>query len=233
MELVGTGRAIKEETQRYLSQMTLFHDLEPCALAEVTSLVTLRSYRPDKTFFVPQQRIATLFFLFEGSVHLYLLSQCGRKLVFTALGPGSLFGERTLLGAGERRMYAQAFTACTVGLMEPDAFGRLMLKHPQVATRFLQLLGLRLMKMERALVEISFKPVAARLAGLLLRSADENGCNQEVRGFTHRDYADMLGTYRETVTEALGGFKAQGLITVGRRHITLLDRQGLEHLANR
>ncbi len=41
----------------------------------------------------------------------------------------------------------------------------------------------------------------------------------------------MLGTYRETITQTLNEFKAQGLIDIGRKRILLLDRPRLELLA--
>ena len=233
MDYSGRSNAAAEKKQRYLSRTALFCDLEPGALEEVASRVTLRSYGSGKTLYMPLQKSGRLFLLFEGSVHLYRLSRGGKKLVFAALGPGSTFGDRTLLGACERKMFAQAFTSCVVGLIEPVEIGRIMTEHPQVAIRFLELLGLRLMQLESTMAEMSFQPLSARLARLLLRAADENGSKDEVLGYRHRDFADLLGTYRETITQVLGEFKAQGLVTIGPRRVTVLDRHGLEHRANR
>ena len=40
----------------------------------------------------------------------------------------------------------------------------------------------------------------------------------------------MIGTYRETVTASLNEFKGQGLIQIGRKRVTILNREGLEDL---
>ncbi|MBI3968350.1 MAG: winged helix-turn-helix domain-containing protein, partial [Chloroflexi bacterium] len=44
------------------------------------------------------------------------------------------------------------------------------------------------------------------------------------------DLAELVGTYRETVTLTLGDFRDRGLIEIGRRRIKLLDPAGLRAL---
>jgi CRP-like cAMP-binding protein len=41
----------------------------------------------------------------------------------------------------------------------------------------------------------------------------------------------MLGTYRETITQTLNEFKADGMITIGRKRIILVDMNRLQSLA--
>lgn len=43
----------------------------------------------------------------------------------------------------------------------------------------------------------------------------------------HQDLAETVGTYRETATQVLNDLKAQGLIEIGRKRITILDAEGL------
>jgi CRP-like cAMP-binding protein len=92
-------------------------------------------------------------------------------------------------------------------------------------------MGTRMNLLEANLEDLAFKNVPSRLAGLLLRSAEEQGRAVEVRGFSHQDLGEMLGSYRETVTQTLNDFKASGLIDIGRKQITLLDRGSLELVA--
>ena len=77
---------------------------------------------------------------------------------------------------------------------------------------------------------MAFKSIPARLAALLLRLARESG-NMTIVGYTHQSLGEMLGTYRETTTQALNEFKAAGLIDIGRKRITILDWTRLEQIA--
>ena len=78
---------------------------------------------------------------------------------------------------------------------------------------------------------MAFQNIPARLANLLLRLADEQG-DGVVLGYTHQDLADMLGTYRETVSETLHKFRADGLVQTGRREVCLKDRERMSAVAD-
>ena len=45
---------------------------------------------------------------------------------------------------------------------------------------------------------------------------------------THQELADMLGTWRETVSKTLQEFRRRGWIASGRRQLTLLDKEALQ-----
>jgi CRP-like cAMP-binding protein len=64
---------------------------------------------------------------------------------------------------------------------------------------------------------------------LLLELAAESG--DVVAGYTHQDFSEMLGTYRETITQTLNDFKAEGLIDIGRKKVVLRDEARLQTLA--
>ena len=104
---------------------------------------------------------------------------------------------------------------------------RLLASKPQVARRILEAFGRRVLEAERQLEDIAFKGMAARVAALLLREADDG----EVRGLSHQDIAERLGVYRETATNALNELKAASIIRIGRKHISILDRRRLERVA--
>ena len=46
-----------------------------------------------------------------------------------------------------------------------------------------------------------------------------------------KDFAEMIGTYRETTTQTLNQFKQQGWIDIQRKHIQVLDPPALEEIS--
>ena len=171
-----------------------------------------------------------LFLLKRGRVQMYRLSRNGKKLIVATLGAGAIFGEMALVGQGMRNTFAQAVEECVLCILSRADVERLILQQPQVALRFVEALGQRLTDLEARLEDVAFKSVTARLAGLLLRLADEQG-GTLVQGYTHQDLAERLGTYRETTTQTLNEFKQRGLIEIGRKRIDIRDRAGLEAAA--
>jgi len=180
---------------------------------------------------MPEDTGEVLFLLKKGRVQLYRISPNGKKLVVETLGPGTIFGEMSLVGQGMHNTFAEAVDECLLCVMSRADVERLMREKPSVAFRFVEALGDRLSSVETRLEEIAFKSIPARLASLLLRLADEEGDGTEVIGYTHQDLGEILGTYRETVTQTLNDFKAEGLLEISRKRIQILDEDGLGILA--
>lgn len=226
----GTLERLRQRKLTYLSSIEIFRDLSFRDLAEMDRQFTMTSCAPGKIFYMPEETGEVLFLLKKGRVQLYRLSLEGKKIVVATLGPGAVFGEMSLVGQGMYNTYAEAADECVLCVMSRPDVERLMRERPQVALRIVEALGNRLVETERQLEEVAFKSIAARMAGLLLRLADEQD-SEEVTGYTHQDFGEMLGTYRETITQTLNELRAAGLLQIGRKKVTLVDRAGLQKMA--
>ena len=215
----------------YLSAQEIFRDLSPAEMAEIDRATAMQACRSGQVFYEPGQTGEALFLLKKGRVTLYRLSPEGRKLVTAMLGPGTFFGEMSVIGQGMYDSFAEASEASTLCVMSRADVERLLLAEPKVALRLLEAIGRRLVEAERRLEDTTFKDVSARVASLLIRLAREQGSPNEVAGLTHQDLADSLGIYRETVTSALDRLKEAGLVEVGRKRIAILRPDDLRALA--
>lgn len=220
----------RKEKLNYLSSIEIFRDLSARELEEIDRQFTMTGCAPGKIFYMPDETGEVLFLLKKGRVQLYRLSTEGKKIVVATLGPGAIFGEMSLVGQGMYNTFAEAADECVLCVMSRSDVERLMREKPQVALRIVEAMGQRLTQMERQLEEVAFKSIPARLSSLLLRLASEAGSN-EVTGYTHQDLAEVLGTYRETITQTLNDLKTKGLVEIGRKKVTLIDEAGLEDIA--
>ncbi|HBY98338.1 MAG TPA: cyclic nucleotide-binding protein [Chloroflexi bacterium] len=212
----------------YLSESKLFQDFTPEEMREMEQRTTMRTCPPGRVFYRAGDPGETLYILKEGIVHLYRLAPDGRKLIVATLGKGTIFGEMALIGQGMHNTFAEAATDARICIMSRTEVEYLLLNKPQMALRMLAIIGERLRQTEEQLEQIAFGSVSSRLANRLL---ELGGHSRTVEGYTHQELAEMIGTYRETVTATLNDFKAQGLIAIGRKHIEILDRPALEALA--
>jgi len=219
--------AKKNQKLRYLSEHELFQDFTPVEMKQMERKTTMFQCKPGRTFYNAGDTGEVLFILKEGSVHLYRLTPEGRKLIVATLQAGNIFGEMSLIGQRMYDTFAEAATPSRICVMSRVDVMKLMLQKPQLALRLMGMMGKRLMGTERQMEQIAFNSVPSRLASKLIElSGDKN----EIKGYTHQEFADMIGTYRETVTASLNQFKTQGLIKIGRKRITILDREGLEQI---
>ena len=216
----------------YLSNIQVFRDLSPNELAQMDRQITMSTCKPGKIFYMPEDSGEVLFLLKKGRVQLYRISPNGKKLIMATLGPGAIFGEMSLVGQGMHNTFAESVDECVLCVMSRADVERLVQEKPEVAFRFVEALGSRVSQLEARLEDIAFKSIPARLASLLLDLCEDQGSEQKVKGYTHQDLSEMLGTYRETVTQTLNDLKADGLIDIARKQIVLRDPSRLQQLAD-
>jgi CRP/FNR family transcriptional regulator, cyclic AMP receptor protein len=213
---------------RHLSEVTAFQNMSRRELEELDRMTTMKTVSKGRIFYQPDEPTEVLFILKKGRVQLYRLNPHGKKLVIATLGCHSMFGEMAMLGAKMNNTFAEGVEDCLICVMSHNDLERMILANPHVALHILENNGLRLRDAEARLEDLAFKGVSARMAGLLLRLAEETGPGANViEGFTHLDLAESIGTYRETATQVLNDFKSAGLIEISRKRISILDRSGL------
>jgi CRP-like cAMP-binding protein len=223
----------------YVAAGDIFARLAPAERAEVERLISYSTYPPGQIFHSPNELGEQLFVLRSGRVRIYKLSPEGRALTLMVLEPLTIFGEMTLVGQWLHDTFAEAMSECEIGTIGRDTLRGILERYPQVAIAFMELMGQRLRAMENKLADIAFKNVPQRLASVLLNLAGlpavqpRPGAPPSVVRYTHQQLAEMIGSYRETVTKAIGELREAGIIRIEDDAITLADVEQLQRLANR
>jgi CRP/FNR family transcriptional regulator, cyclic AMP receptor protein len=196
--------------------------------AEFKQNICAQAFRSGQTVAEPDQLSQSLFTLMKGRVQLIREGPNGRRLAIATLNPGAMFGEGALLGDGDPTVKAVALTDCIVWMVPAPQAQELVLRYPVLSWGMLQTVGERLAQVENRMEEVAYKRLPERLASLLLELS--NG-GRFIKGTSHQALADMLGTYRETISAILRGFKDAGLVELGYRKIELRDLRGLKEAA--
>lgn len=217
----------------YLESVDIFRDLSADEVESIGLQTMLMTYQSGHLFYMPNDPGEALFILKKGQVQLYRMSPDGRKFVVAVLHPGAIFGHMALVGQRLHNTFAEALDNCVICVWSRVEVEQIILEKPQVALRFLEAVGKRLFRAEERMEEMTFKRVPARIAGLLIELDTEHGSDGVLKGYTHQSLADMLGTYRETVTQTLNEFKQANLIRIGRKTIEILDAPRLQQKAER
>ena len=223
-----TAHPVAEQTKvDYLSETDLFQDLTARDLEQLERNTAMTTCSRGTVFYTPGETGEVLFILKQGRVSLYRMTAEGKKLVTATVEPGTVFGEMSLIGQG-MDAFAEAADECTLCVMSRTDVERLLLDHPTVSIRLLELLARRLDEAEERLADVAYKSVPARIAATLLRLSGDDGAPVRL---SHQDIADMVGTYRETAPRILNEMRSEGLVELKRMLIEIVDRNGLEALA--
>ena len=210
---------------RFLSNHHLFQDFSPSQIEQLARRITRLTYKPGHHFYHAGQIGQALFILQKGRAYLYRLTPQGRKLIVRVLGTGAVLGEMALIDNTIHEASAVSVTPSHVYVISNVEVYGFMCRIPRFAFRLIEFMGGQLLECERRLEQMAFLGVPSRLASRLLDISDQN---QEIHGYSHQEFAEMIGVYRETVSITLRTFKTLGLIDIGRLRIEIIDRQGLE-----
>jgi CRP/FNR family cyclic AMP-dependent transcriptional regulator len=162
----------------------------------------------------------------SGRVQLFRTTRNRRRLAVATLGPGSMFGEESLLGWPQEGTYAVALEPGTLWIFPTQRALEISSTNAMFGFGLVQAMGQRLVETEDRLEQVAYGTIASRLAALLLELGGDDP-DHAVRA-THRELADMLSTWRETISKTMQEFRRRGWVASGRRKLVILDRQSLQ-----
>jgi CRP/FNR family transcriptional regulator, cyclic AMP receptor protein len=231
----ASGISGRAEKLWYLRQIRLFDRLTEPDLQRLAQSSQMREYARGEVIQYSKPPADVIQFVKMGRVKISTFSPDGKEQVLALLDPGDLFGELApaQLPAPVR---AEAFDRAIVCSIERTLFEEIVRNTPDVALKVIHALARRLRAAEQEIEDLALRDVPARLASLLLRLAEGYGEEHE-RGvrlsfrLTHQDLAHMIGSTRETVTMTMNRFRDDGLISVDRRTLIILDRERLGGVA--
>lgn len=190
-------------------------------------------YVRGSVIYTPDQPAGDLLLLGSGQVALHLMSDEGRALTLRVVEPGQLLGQIALASSGSYDTFAEALTPVTLYRIPRREVLALIERDPALGLALIEDLGNHRQSVSHLFDEVAFKSVPARLATLLLGMAQSDGdaLPSRVPRRSHRQLAERINAYRETVTKVINQFRAARLLEIDRSFITLLNPRGLEDLA--
>ena len=169
------------------------------------------------------------YFLTSGQVRVLRMGEDGRLQVLGRFGRGAPLNIISLLTDDRvNRASIEALTAIEVLVLRADDFDYLLNHCLDFSNLLLQIFAQRMAGITDLAASLSLYSVRARLAQFLMELAE---LPDTANGWTQDEIAAHIGTVRDVVGRTLRDFESQGLIRRDRQRIMLLDRQGLETIA--
>jgi CRP-like cAMP-binding protein len=228
-----TVHDVSSSAIRMLADVPLFSTLEEAEQADLLSRLRKRRYRKGEMVFLRGDPGRDLYLIESGSVKICLTTADGKELTLALLGPGEFFGELALLDGEPRSSDAVVMEPSQFLLLERNDFRQFLLQHPQVAHRVMEVLSRRLRDNNQLVQDAAFFDIAARLARVILRLAEQvgqpDGSSVVIgRRLTQNELAGMVGTTRESVNKWLMEYERQGMIERQNGLIRVLKPEALQ-----
>lgn len=195
-----------------------------------------RRWPTGASLFLEGDPSSTVVVIVSGRVKVFSLTEHGEEILLAVRGPGSLLGELSAVDGASRSASVAALEPVVALVVGVPAFVQFLHSHAGAAMVLLRLVTSRLRDADRKRVEFGSLDIAARLAGRLVELAEKFGepDGQGVRiavALSQDELAGWVGASREAVAKALRVLRDRGLLTTGRRTMTVLDLDGLRRRA--
>jgi CRP/FNR family transcriptional regulator, cyclic AMP receptor protein len=203
------------------------------AWESLTGSRSIESYGRGRPIYAPGEPAHSLFVVVTGQVGLNLRSPEGRPLTLRVVEAGGVIGHAAMTPDSQYDTHADTATPAQLVRVPADEAAQLVEREPALGLALLEDLARHKGIVSHRIDEVVFKSVPARLASLLLDMARHHDGPHapQVPRRSHRQLAEQINAYRETVTKVLNEFRDARLLEIERHTIMLLNLRRLEELA--
>ncbi|MBN8591007.1 MAG: Crp/Fnr family transcriptional regulator [Anaerolineae bacterium] len=155
----------------------------------------------------------------------------GREHVLRFIGVGETFNEMSILTDATNATTITALEPSVLYVIRREAVLNLLDRYPPLARLIIRKLADNVQFLLTVIEDISLRSIEARLARYLLEQASGDTLYRP-KWATQAELANYLGTVPNVLHRILKNLEKEGLITVERQQIKILDAQGLTQRAS-
>ena len=221
---------------KIIGRLPFFRHLAPEAIVVISGLFEDRDVPAEQIIYFEGDPGEHVYLVATGKVKLIRHAASGREVLLDILRGGEYFGNLTSLNNRSYTETAVAQTNCCTLQISAQNFEKILIRFPDVTMKVLKAVGQRLEESQEVIKQLSAYSVDQRIAASLVRLANKLG-EQKQKGvliqlpFSRQDLAAMAGTTTETVSRVMSRFAEQGLISTGRKWVSVNDIERLEQLS--
>jgi CRP/FNR family transcriptional regulator, cyclic AMP receptor protein len=219
-----------------LRRMPLFAGLSQDELQTIAQIIKQQHYARNRVIIRAGERGSVFFLLTAGVVRVSVAENQGKEIILGVLYPNDFFGEMALLDGLPRSATVTALVDSQVLMISRKDFLDCVRRVPQIATKMIVTLSLRLRRTDQKVGTLVFLKAPRRVARTLLELAQAQGQPSPAGVvvqllFTRRELAELAGVSRETFSRLLTRFQQLGVLSIDRRKLLVHDLRKLEELA--
>jgi len=233
---MATSRAQAKTKLWYLKNIDLFRHLNDAEIRMIEQHTLMREIRKGEALYFEGSSDQNIYILKKGTVKVTKITPQGREIILDIFKEGSIFGEMAFLESEERNESAEALEEGLLCIMRKRDFDQMVQRMPGLSLKITKMIGFRRCKIENKLLDLLFSTVEQRLAKTLLNLLDDFGIHHK-DGYllkiklTHKDFAGLIASTRETVTTTLNKFKSDGIIDFEGKYVVIKTLERLKIIA--
>jgi CRP/FNR family transcriptional regulator, dissimilatory nitrate respiration regulator len=219
-----------------LRSCQLFIGLPQADLEQIAAITTVKALAKGQYLFHEGDPAQGFYIVQRGAVNAHRVNAAGKEQIIHVFRTGESFAEAALAAERGYPADACALEPTQVLLVQKHGILALLKRQPELALRMLGSMSSHLRVLVGQLEDLALKDVETRLANWLVKRCADPKSEKPARielTMTKRVLAAELGTVSETFSRTLAKFRAQKLIAVKGKSVTILSPAKLSALLRR
>lgn len=216
-------------------KMPVFSSLSDIDKKVLTAKCDLKQFEAGSTIIEQGDNTTTVYFLISGTVHVVDYSSAARAMTYASLKEGDMFGEMAIIEGLPRSAWVCTITPCRLASLPGALFLEMVKKNADVSLALLKQFSLRLRLSNSRLKDVSLLGTEQRACMELIRMAKVDpqspGSYLIFQMPTQANFANIIGSSRETVSRIFGKLKEEHIIIISKRGLCIPNRERLERRA--
>jgi CRP/FNR family transcriptional regulator, cyclic AMP receptor protein len=213
----------------HLKSFDLFNSVPDTYLDELAQIMTHRHLKKGDVLYIEGDIKTEIFLLKKGRIKLYSSHEDIQETIFEILQEGDVFGKLgidtdTDVSGETAQIITDDGLVCSIRVEQIEIY---MLKVPQLAINYANMLAQKLQQIESKYAIFLKKDIRNRLAEFFKMHAYYEGKTTdrgvEISSFlTHQEIANFIGTSRQTVTTLINDMARKNLLHISSAGIILI-----------
>ena len=214
----------------FANYFPIYEKLKPNEQAALTKHARLHTFEKDTILHNGGDDCLGLVLIRSGQLRAFISSEEGREITIYRLFDRDmcLFSASCMMNSIQFDVSVTAEKDTEAWIIPADLYKKLMEQSAPIANYTNQLMATRFTDVMWLIEQVMWKSMDVRLAAFLIE--ESTLADSMILHMTHDKIANHMGTAREVVTRLLKYFQSEGIVSLGRGTVEILDIERLENI---
>lgn len=221
-----------------LRQVPLFNDLTDEELEQIQAITIRRSYRKRTVVFTEGDHKEAVYFIQDGMAKAFKTDENGNEHIVSFLNTGDMFPHTGLFNQKPYPATAEVIVDTKLLAIPVRSFEQLLIRIPEISIKVMRGLSTKIEELQRKLQELTGNDVQDRGMSFLVTLAEKYGTVKDGAIYinvpmTNLEFANTIGTTRETVNRLINLLRKDGILETDRNGYIIRDIGRLKDMMGR
>jgi CRP-like cAMP-binding protein len=219
----------------YFKNSPIFSGLNELDRIQLEKQSNINIFEPGDTIIEQGDDSTTVYFLISGTVHVLDYSRSHRAITYASLNDGEMFGEMAAIDGFPRSAWVCAISTCKIISLPGSTFINILKNNADISLKILAKLSSRLRLSDEKITDVSLFGTEQRVCLELVRMTKLDAKTKNIYQIkqmpTQANFANIIGSTRETVSRILAKLRDDQIIIKTESGFVVPDKKQLEKRA--